>query len=138
MPSPVPLDFPSDTRRRPSREEHYVLEDLPERERMLWASVAYLCFPVAIYHARWDPFVRFHVRQAIGLAIGLVLAKLFHEFAWSNEFPEASWVGYAAVTVGACDGVRNALSLELRPVKWVGWMADRWLPLPKKLAESTK
>jgi len=131
----MPLDFPSDARHRPSREEHFVLEDLPERERMLWGSVAYLFFPAAVYFARWDPFVRFHVRQGIGMVVGLVIAELFHDFSWSHEIPEVSWVGYAAVTVGICYGIKHALSLEFRPVPWVGWISHKLLPLPKRLAE---
>ena len=131
----MPVDVPSDSRRRPTREEHYVLEDLPERERMLWGSIAYLCFPAAVYFARWDSFVRFHTRQGVGVWIGWVLAKLWHDFSWSNEIPEVSWVGFAAVTVWICYGIKNALSLEYRVVRVVGSLSDRWIPLPKKLAE---
>lgn len=102
---------------------------------MLWGAVAYLFFPASVYFARWDPFVRFHVRQGVGLALAFVLADLWHDFSWSHEIPEVSWVGYAGVTVGICYGIRNALSLEFRPVPWVGWISHRALPLPKRLAE---
>ena len=137
-PDPMPLDFPSDTRHRPSREEHFVLEDLPERERMLWGVLAYVFFPVSVYYARWDPFVRFHVRQAVGMVIAWIVADRWQRFAWSNEIPEVSWVGYAAVTLGVCYGMKNALSLQFRPVPWVGWLSDRFLPLPKRLAEPAR
>ena len=130
----MPVDFPSDARRPPTREEHFVLEDLPERERMLWGTVAYLFFPAAIYSARWDPFVRFHARQGVGVTIGWILGRVWHRFTHSNEIPEVSWVGYALVTVLLCYGIRNALSLEFRAVPWVGRLIHR-LPLPKKLAE---
>lgn len=130
----MPLDFPSDARKRPSREEHFVLEDLPDRERMLWGVLAYLCFPVSVFYARWDPFVRFHVRQAVGLLACGVLAKQWHDFSWSNEIPEVSWLGYAVVTVATCVGMKNALALEFRAIPWVGWLFHK-LPLPKPLAE---
>ena len=129
------IDFPSDTRRRPSREEHFVLEDLPREERMLWGSLAYVCWPVALFKARWDPFVRFHVRQSIGLLLVWVLARLFSEFTFRYEIPEVSWLGYVAVTLLGCYGIRNALALEFRAMPWVGWIAHRALPLPKRLAE---
>ena len=128
------LEFPSDTRRRPSREEHFVLEDLPDRERMLFGSIAYVFFPAAIYYARWDPFVRFHVRQAAGLVIALLLARVWARFAWTHEIREVSWLGYVGVTVGVCYGIRNAISLEYRPFPWFGWLAHK-LPLPKHLGE---
>lgn len=131
---PVSLDFPSDARRRPTREEHFVLEDLPPRERMLWGSLAYLFFPVPLYFARWDPFVRFHVRQGVGIAITLLFARAWHAFTWSHEIPEVSWVGYAGVTIAACYGVRNALALEFRGVPWIGRLSNR-LPYPRRLAE---
>ena len=115
-----------------------MLEDLPERERMLWGTIAYLCFPVSLYYARWDPFVRFHVRQGAGVVIVLVLARIWHRVTDSNEIPEVAWLGYAAATVLACYGIRNALALEYRSTPWIGWMVHRWLPLPKRLAEPAR
>ncbi len=128
-------EFPSDQRETVRREDHYVLEDLPENDRMLYGAVAYVCFPVSIYYARWDPFVRYHVRQGACLAIGWVLARIFSTLSWSNEVPELGIFGYAAVTVLTCQGIYHALSLEMRPVKFVGRLFDRF-PLPKKLAET--
>ena len=80
---PAP-EFPSDERRRPRREDHYVLEDLPPNERMLWGALAYVFFPAALYRARWDPFVRFHIRQAWGL---LALWIFRGSLAWPGDNP---------------------------------------------------
>ena len=129
-----PIEFPSDSRRRPTTEEHFVLEDLPERERMLWASLAYLAFPVPVFYARWDPFVRFHVRQGIAIWICWVAASFWHRFAAANEIRETGAVGYGLVLLAICYGIRNALSLEYRGLPWIGRVAGR-LPLPKRLAE---
>lgn len=127
-------EFPSDARRPPTREEHFVLEDLPPRERMLFGALAYVFFPAPLWFARWDPFVRFHVRQGIAIWIGWGLARMFDRFAYRNEFPEVSWLGYLLVTLLMCSGIRNALSVEWRTLPVVGRFADR-LPLPKRLAE---
>ena len=128
-------EFPSDSRRPPRREDHYVLEDLPARERMLFGALAYVCFPVSIYSARWDPFVRFHVRQGAGLALLWVLSWMFSSLAWSNEVPELGVTGYVVTTLLTCDGIHHALSLETERVRFIGWLFDRF-PLPKKLAEN--
>ena len=104
---------------------------------MLWGAIAYACFPVSIYYARWDPFVRFHVRQGAGLALGWIASWYLSGLAWSYEVPELGLVGYVCVTLMTCDGIAHALSLQLRPVRGLGWLFDR-LPLPKKLAESTR
>ena len=141
-PSPPPqpareLDYPSDARRPPTREEHFVLEDLPERERMLWGALAYVCFPVSLYFGRWDPLVRFHVRQGAGATIGWVLAWVWHRFTFQHQVPELSWVGYVAVTVITCYGIRNAIGLEFRRMPWLGRLANR-LPYPKRLAEPAR
>lgn len=131
------MEFPSDLRRPPTREEHFVLEDLPARERMLFGTLAYVAFPIPLYYARWDPFVRFHTRQGVGVAIGWVIARVFARFTFLNEIPEVSWVGYALVTVGACYGIRHALALEWKGLPAIGGLVDR-LPLPKKLAEHAR
>ncbi len=127
-------EFPSDTRRPPTREEHYVLEDLPPRERMLFGALAYVFFPAPLYFARWDPFVRFHVRQGIAIMIGWFLARAFAIFTFRNEFPEVAWLGYFFVTLLLCVGIKNALAVEWKRLPVVGRFADR-LPLPKRLAE---
>lgn len=129
-------EFPSDARPAPTREEHYVLEDLPDRERMLYAALAYVFFPAPLFFARWDPFVRFHVRQGAGIAIGWVLARLFARFAFRHDIAEVSWAGYALVTLAAVIGVRNALALDWRGIPGLGRLVNR-LPLPKRLAEKT-
>jgi hypothetical protein len=129
------VDFPSDTRPAPRREEHYVLEDKDESDRMLLGALAYVFWPFAIAQGRWDPFVRFHVRQGAGLWIAFVFARIWAGFTWSTEIPEVGWLGYGAVVLLACWGIRNALALEWRPMPWIGWIFDRWLPVPKRLAE---
>jgi hypothetical protein len=130
-------EFPSDARQPPSREEHYVLEDLPARERMLFGALAYACFPVSIYYARWDPFVRFHVRQAVGVAILWMAAWFASGFWYTSEVPEFGALGYVVVTLLTCDGIYNALCIRFKPVRVVGGLIDR-LPLPKKLAEPAR
>ena len=130
------VEFPSDARRPPSREEHYVLEDLDETDRMCFGALAYVFFPAALFKGRWDPFVRFHVRQGAGLILGWIAGYAWSRITFWNEMPEVGWVGYAATTILICYGIRNALALEWRPVPLVGRLLDR-LPLPKKLAEPT-
>ena len=127
-------EFPSDARVPPRREDHFVLEDLPARERMLFGALAYGCFPISIYYARWDPFVRFHVRQAAGLALCWVLALVASSLLGNNEFPELAAVGYFVVTLLTCQGIYSALCLKMKPVTVLGRLFDR-LPFPKKLAE---
>jgi hypothetical protein len=127
-------EFPSDARMPPRREDHYVLEDLPAQDRMLWGSLAYIFFPVSIYYARWDPFVRFHARQAVGLALCWVASWYLSGLAWSYEVPELGVVGYVVTTLMSCDGIYRALSLKKRSVRGLGFLFDK-IPLPKKLAE---
>ena len=131
------VDFPSDTRRPPSREDHYVLEDLPSRERMLYGALAYVAFPIPLFRARWDPFVRFHVRQGVGIAIGWVLGRLWARFWFDVDYELylwLGWIGYALVTLAICDGIQRALSLRWSGPRGVGWLVNK-LPLPKRLAE---
>lgn len=128
------MDYPSDARSAPRREDHYVLEDLPANDRMLWGAVAYLFFPAALYRGRWDPFVRFHARQGVAVAALWVAAWWWVRFAWRLETEWAAFMGYGAVVLLICNGVYHALSLEFRGLWLIGGLADR-LPYPKKLAE---
>ena len=136
MPTPDrnSLEFPSDARTSPRREEHLVLEDLPPSDRMLFGALAYVFFPVSLYYARWDPFVRFHVRQGVGCLLMWIFAMAFSRLAWNNEVPEAGALGYALATLLCCHGIYHALSQEWRGVRVFGKLFDK-LPFPLKLAE---
>ncbi|HVO30538.1 MAG TPA: hypothetical protein VMV18_07375 [bacterium] len=128
------FQFPSDKREVPRREEHFVLEDLPSTDRMVYGSLAYVFFPASLYYARWDPFVRFHVRQGVGCLVVWIAAGFLAHYAFLDEVPEAGALGYAIATLLTCHGIYHAVSLEFRGVKVLGRLFDR-LPLPLKLAE---
>ncbi|MFH1451293.1 MAG: hypothetical protein ABIF89_01635, partial [bacterium] len=87
------------------------------------AAVAYLAFFIPLLtDAKNDPFIKFHVKQAIVLfATGLIVEIIYMVFAASPFVGWFLWLGLITLSV---IGISGALKGEEKPLPLIGRFAD--------------
>jgi uncharacterized membrane protein len=99
-----------------------------KQDHRIWAAIAYILFfiPLLIVEAKKSEFVKFHIRQGLGLFIIFVAARALTLVVMRALSPLAPiinvfllfWLGF---------GIFNAVQGEKRPLPIIGGWAEKYL-----------
>lgn len=109
-----------------------------KQDKRIWAAVAYILFfvPLLIESARKDVFVKYHVRQGLGLFIAFFLVRLATIMLLAMLFFFAGFLSLVLtpiinifLLVILVVGIVNASRGEKRPLPVIGVWADKFLKI---------
>jgi uncharacterized membrane protein len=102
----------------------------------IWAVVAYLLFfvPLLVAEAKKSDFVRFHVRQGLGLFIAFFALRFLTLIALAPLFVVVGWLSLILIPIVnifllavLIIGIINAVNGERKPLPIIGKWAEKHL-----------